>query len=270
MAHLGKWTDNSRKASRKRSKREARWSGLRKTTAVLSEKSTQLVSATKDVAHSTNVAIKDRTASSSGSGRRMLVMTIAAALVGTIALPAYAMSPEAPQNDTYYSNFASQDTQNVDNTSEATISASRDGFTANAAVRQFSAPVASGPSYKQLLANPPNPNFSLSGIFNEGLKYIGTPYVSNGSTPAGFDCSGFTSYVYASFGVAIPRTSEGQRAVGTPISEADAQPGDIVWMPGHVGLWGGPGMILDSPVPGKTVSLRPIWTSNYQIIRIGI
>jgi len=119
LAHLGKWTDNSRKASRKRSKREARWSGLRKTTSVLSEKSTQLVSATKDVAHNTSVALKDRTAAPSGSGRRMFVMTIAAALVGTVALPAYAMSPEAPQNDTYYSNFASQDTQNVDNTSEA-------------------------------------------------------------------------------------------------------------------------------------------------------
>lgn len=271
MAELGNTSKASRKESRKRSKREARWSKLRSTKAAVSSQGTELLLATQDVAAQASNAITANTDSSRKSMYRMLVMGVAAALVGTIALPAYAMDPSESENDTYTTAYADQDSQAVANGSEATISASRDGFTAAAAaVRQFTATASSGPSYKQVLANPPNPNFSLSGIFSEGMKYIGTPYVAYGASPAGFDCSGFTSYVYATFGVALPHQSEGQRAMGTPISEADAQPGDIVWMPGHVGLWGGPGMILDAPVPGGSVQLRRIWTSNYQVIRIGI
>lgn len=203
------------------------------------------------------------------------VMTVAAAIVGTVALPAYAIDPSAHDQallansaQTIYLRSGAQDTT-VSSDAPA-IAAGRDGYNVTAAVRAITAGSGTRSSYASVLSNPPNPNFSLGGIFAEGMKYIGTSYVAGGSSPAGFDCSGFTSYVYATFGVALPHNSEAQRAIGVAISEADAQPGDIVWMPGHVGLWGGPGMILDAPVPGGTVQLRKLWTSSYQVIRIGI
>jgi cell wall-associated NlpC family hydrolase len=62
----------------------------------------------------------------------------------------------------------------------------------------------------------------------------------------------------------------GQGVIGKPISINDAQPGDIVMMPGHNGFYAGNGMILDAPRAGGTVSIRPIWTTNYYIIRLGI
>ena len=211
------------------------------------------------------------------SGRTMFrasVMTVSLAIIGTVALPAYAIDPSAQDREliansaqTVYLRNGAQDAT-VSSDSPA-IAAGRDGYDITSAVRAITSGSGAS-SYRSVLANPPNPNFSLSGIFAEGMKYVGAPYVYAGSSPAGFDCSGFTMYVYGTFGVALPHSSEAQHAMGVEISEADAQPGDIVWMYGHVGLWGGPGMILDAPVPGGTVQLRRIWTSDYRIIRIGI
>jgi cell wall-associated NlpC family hydrolase len=62
----------------------------------------------------------------------------------------------------------------------------------------------------------------------------------------------------------------GQAARGTKISRADARPGDLVIMSGHDGIYAGNGNILDAPRPGGVVSVRPIWTENYYIVRIGI
>ncbi len=131
-------------------------------------------------------------------------------------------------------------------------------------------PAYSGPSVGDFLANPPYPNFDLASVYNVATQYIGTPYVYGGATPAGFDCSGFVMYVYAQFGVSMPHSSAGQGAMGTRISEADAQPGDLVIMDGHDGFYAGNGMILHAPYEGASVRVQPIWTSDYYIVRIGI
>ena len=108
-----------------------------------------------------------------------------------------------------------------------------------------------------------------SAVVSIAMRYIGIPYVWGGTTPAGFDCSGFTSYVYAQVGIDLPRTSSAQRYAGTPVSWADAQPGDMIWTPGHIAIYAGDGMQIEAPVPGKSVRYTSIWQSNPTFIRVG-
>jgi len=108
-----------------------------------------------------------------------------------------------------------------------------------------------------------------NAVLEIAARYVGTPYVSGGSTPAGFDCSGFVSYVYAQLGVSLPRTSSGIKAAGTVISRADAQPADPIWSPGHISICAGGNEQIDSPRPGKTIQFRAIWQSSPVFIRVG-
>ncbi|GIG37961.1 C40 family peptidase [Cellulomonas pakistanensis] len=110
---------------------------------------------------------------------------------------------------------------------------------------------------------------SDNAVLEIAARYVGTPYVSGGTTPAGFDCSGFTSYVYAQLGITLPRTSSAQKAAGTVVSAADAQPGDLIWSPGHIAIYAGGDQQIDAPRPGKSVEFRSIWQSNPVFIRVG-
>jgi cell wall-associated NlpC family hydrolase len=92
------------------------------------------------------------------------------------------------------------------------------------------------------------------------------PYVWGGTTPAGFDCSGYTGYVYRQVGVQLPRTAREQQAATMPVAAVDAQPGDLVFFVSngrvyHNGIYAGDGYLYDSPRAGKSVSKRKIWTS---------
>ena len=229
----------------------------------------------------------------------MSILTIAAGIVATMAIPAYAFTPSDGAGHFSASaadrlKLTSAQSITVDGTAAAPA-VSRDAYTAtsNAALEAQAAAAAaaarasaarqtaavslrsyaagySGPSVSDFLANPPYPSFSLSQVFSVGQQYIGTPYIYGGSTPAGFDCSGFIMFVYAQFGISLPHSVSGQAARGTRISINDAQPGDVVIMSGHDGFYAGNGMIMDAPKPGGRVSIRPIWTDNFYIVRMGI
>ena len=82
-------------------------------------------------------------------------------------------------------------------------------------------------------------------IANYALQFLGNPYVAGGtSLTNGADCSGFTQSVYKAFGYNIPRTSYAQSSYGRAVSYAEAQPGDIIYYGGHVGIYIGGGQIV--------------------------
>jgi cell wall-associated NlpC family hydrolase len=104
---------------------------------------------------------------------------------------------------------------------------------------------------------------STGGALGIAASLAGIYYVWGGTTTAGFDCSGFTQYVFNQLGISIPRTAAEQQAALTPVS--DPQPGDLVFFgtPAyHVGIYAGNGMMWDSPHTGAAIALRAVWSSS--------
>lgn len=105
-----------------------------------------------------------------------------------------------------------------------------------------------------------------SSVVAYAKQFIGTKYTYGGSSPStGFDCSGFTSYVFRNFGVSLPRTSGGQSGAGTPVSRSNLAVGDLVIYSGHVAIYVGGGQVIHAPRPGKSVCIVPLnqAASNY-------
>lgn len=104
--------------------------------------------------------------------------------------------------------------------------------------------------------------------FRVAAAQSGKPYRYGGTGPSSFDCSGLVGYAYRSVGKSLPRTSAAIKSATKPISKAAAVPGDLVFMPGHVGIYAGDGKMVDAPRPGRNVSVRKIWTPNYAVRRV--
>ncbi|ROQ16070.1 cell wall-associated NlpC family hydrolase [Rathayibacter sp. PhB93] len=230
---------------------------------------------------------------------KVAIVGFAGALVATMALPAYAFSPGTESDGLFAASQADLlrqgDAQTVAVAGGVVQAAiARDGFTAEAAppppepepepvvepvvdttdVAEARAETAEsfnsyeGASASELAASAPSTSYSLSAVFNTALQYQGVPYVFGGADPSGFDCSGLVMYVFAQYGISMPHSAAGQAAMGTQIPVSEAQPGDLVIMPGHDGFYAGNGNILHAPYEGASVRVQPIWTSNYTIVRI--
>ena len=100
-----------------------------------------------------------------------------------------------------------------------------------------------------------------SKIVRFARRYLGVRYAYGGTSPAsGFDCSGFTRFVYGHFGITLPHYSGGQFSAGRRISRAGLRPGDLVFFDGlvHVGLYVGNGLFIHAPHSGTRVSIDPL------------
>jgi len=95
-------------------------------------------------------------------------------------------------------------------------------------------------------------------VLKIAARYKGVPYRTAGSTPSGFDCSGYTKFVFDKVGITLPRVAQGQLQWTTRISAKDARPGDLAfYLSGnyayHTSIYAGNGMIWHSPRPGSRV-----------------
>ena len=100
-----------------------------------------------------------------------------------------------------------------------------------------------------------------NAIVDYAYKFLGTPYQWGGTTPSGFDCSGFTQYVFKNAaGVSLPRTTYDQINVGVAVSYNDLQPGDLVFPhTGHVGIYVGGGQMIHAPSTGDVVKVSSVY-----------
>jgi len=125
-------------------------------------------------------------------------------------------------------------------------------------------------------------NFAQEGVTKEAYKilkdaeqFLGLPYIYGGSTPKGFDCSGFTSYIFKQNGISLHRVSRDQyKYDGVKVNKSELQPGDLVFfgsngVVGHVGIYAGNGKMIHSPRTGKSICYTSIETNYYTSHYIG-
>ena len=131
------------------------------------------------------------------------------------------------------------------------------------------------PSRSSDALTPPNSSSQptkASAIIATGKEFIGVKYLFGGTTPSGFDCSGFVQYVFAKSGITLPRVSRDQFQVGTSVSFSNLKAGDLVFFSlaktgvvDHEGIYVGNGQFLNaSSSKGVTVyTLGPYWQSAF-------
>ena len=110
------------------------------------------------------------------------------------------------------------------------------------------------------------PPARYGGVVGIAMRYLGVPYRWGGASPSGFDCSGFTMYVFAQVGVSLPHYTGSQWAMGSPVSRDQLQAGDLVFFNGlgHMGIYVGGGNFIHAPHTGDVVKISSMtgWYSS--------
>lgn len=242
---------------------------------------------------STELATTDSAAPRTRSIRTKLrsagIIAVAAAFVGSIALPAVALQPQESAPQDFLATASQTQTLEVEtsagmqsiavpasdslewpteeefaeiqaeaaaaeqaridaeNAAAEEAAATQDAGTTEAveaADETPAAPVQDGPA-----------SASAGSIVGIAQSQLGKPYVFGATGPDAFDCSGFTQWVYAQVGVALPRDATTQASVGTPVSSP--QPGDLLVWSGHVAIYVGNDTIIHSATPSSGVKYTP-------------
>ncbi len=112
-----------------------------------------------------------------------------------------------------------------------------------------------------------------SAVIALASRYVGVPYRYGGSSPSGFDCSGYVQYVYSHLGFKLPRTADQQLHAVRRISRSQARPGDLVFFvyggySSHVAIYAGDGMMYDAPHRGARVNKRKIYSASVVFGRV--
>jgi cell wall-associated NlpC family hydrolase len=112
-----------------------------------------------------------------------------------------------------------------------------------------------------------------SRILTEARRLTGRPYVFGAAGPRAFDCSGYTLWVFAKLGIALPHKADVQQEYGRSVSRAAARPGDLIFFRHgsyayHVGIYAGGGYMYDAPRPGKSIGRHKIWSDSYAVRRL--
>lgn len=113
-----------------------------------------------------------------------------------------------------------------------------------------------------------------SAIVATAKQYLGYKYTYGGSSPStGFDCSGFTSYIFKQYGISLNRTAAGQYSNGVAVSRANLQPGDLVMFGksgiNHVAIYIGGGQIIHASTPSTGVRIDSLSTGYYNNNYVG-
>ena len=117
----------------------------------------------------------------------------------------------------------------------------------------------------------PAPDARYGGVVGIAMQFLGVPYVWGGASPSGFDCSGFSMYVYAQVGVSLPHHAASQYGMGTPVSKDQLQAGDLVFFNGlgHMGIYIGGGQFIHAPHSGDVVKISSLSDSWYARTWVG-
>jgi len=110
-------------------------------------------------------------------------------------------------------------------------------------------------------------------VLAEARRYSGVPYVYGGSTPRGFDCSGYVSYVYRKLGVSLPHNAAAIRSRVPYVSRSSVRPGDLVFVnrgggTSHVAIYAGGGYWYEASHPGQLSGRHQAWTSSVTYGRV--
>ncbi|MGI8946471.1 MAG: C40 family peptidase [Ornithinimicrobium sp.] len=109
---------------------------------------------------------------------------------------------------------------------------------------------------------------SAAAVLSMAQTYTGVRYVYGGEDPSGFDCSGYTQYVFGRLGVSLPRTAAQQLAATTPTN--NPRPGDLVfWGSWHVGIYAGNDYVYDSGRSVQQTSKRRMFPGVTSYGRVG-
>lgn len=132
------------------------------------------------------------------------------------------------------------------------------------------APVVEAAPAVEVSSTPVPPSAASSSIVATAMSYQGAPYVWGGNTPSGWDCSGFVKWVFAQHGISLPRTSDAMLGSGQQLPYSEAQPGDLLIWPGHVGISLGNGQNIAAWNPNRGTGVgQDSWLGTPVVVRVG-